>query len=633
MRPLATLIPGITALVLVFALSACGGSSTPTPPPPPPSITVSVSPGSPSVAEGATQQFTATVTGTTNTGVTWTVDGIAGGNDFVGAISAAGLYTAPVVTGTHTVTATSQADTTKTGTATVKVTVSASISVVVTPATLDLTSGGSKQFKAVVQGTSGRNVNWQVNGIAGGNSAVGTVDANGNYTAPASIPNPATVTLTAVLAADSTKSGTASVTVVGVGPVSVAINPATSSLGQGGWEQFDASVTGSANTAVTWQVNEIPGGNATVGTIDNTGLYLAPVTPPSGGVSVTAVSAANTAKKSPAADVTVAATDPLGQIINSTTLACPATKTSPPIAGTCYQVTVTGCPGVEDQDAWVKVTSPSGTPKGTVVLTTGTGGENLYEQNFTFGPTVVNNLVAGGFTAAQMTWASPFATGPITGWLTGTTGVRRAACRVNTFAQWIKNNASIHSGGSGEAFCATGNSGGSGAIAYGLAHYGMDSIFDMVEPTSGPPFGRIDYGCVCTQPTENATIGSCSYSNLNLCYGKATASGIIDAAYGTGKCSNSVSDKNSTLGPLFLADSVDAPGGNYTYPKTNVHFVFGGLDTSQAIPLGLDYANQVTAIGVPAPQACVADAPHPIPNVQDGATQVSNDLIALCKKQ
>src|SRR5207248_705930 len=82
-------------------------------------VTVSVSPASANIAPGATQQFTATVQGTTNTAVTWSVDSVQGGSSTAGTISTNGLYTAPSASGTHTVTATSQADTTKSSSATV----------------------------------------------------------------------------------------------------------------------------------------------------------------------------------------------------------------------------------------------------------------------------------------------------------------------------------------------------------------------------------------------------------------------------------------------------------------------------------------------------------------------------------
>ena len=90
-------------------------------------ISVSVTPSSATVQINATQQFTATVSGTTNTSVTWSVDGVTGGNSTVGTISTSGLYTAPAAAGTHTVTATSVADTTRSGSAQVTVTTSAPI--------------------------------------------------------------------------------------------------------------------------------------------------------------------------------------------------------------------------------------------------------------------------------------------------------------------------------------------------------------------------------------------------------------------------------------------------------------------------------------------------------------------------
>lgn len=60
----------------------------------------------------------------------------------------------------------------------------------------------------------------------------------------------------------------------------VAVNLATTSVTVSGQQQFTATVTGAADNSVTWSVNDIPGGNATVGTIDNTGLYTAPATVP-----------------------------------------------------------------------------------------------------------------------------------------------------------------------------------------------------------------------------------------------------------------------------------------------------------------------------------------------------------------
>ncbi len=71
------------------------------------------------------QQFTATVQNTMNTGVAWTVDGVLNGNSSVGMITGSGAtvtYTAPATTGNHSVAATSVADTNEFASANVMVT-------------------------------------------------------------------------------------------------------------------------------------------------------------------------------------------------------------------------------------------------------------------------------------------------------------------------------------------------------------------------------------------------------------------------------------------------------------------------------------------------------------------------------
>lgn len=96
-----------------------GAMPEPTPPPPPPSVTIGMSPASAGVQTGGTVQFTAS-----GGAVTWSVNGVAGGNATVGTISSSGLYTAPasVPSGAVTVRATSTADTSKSATASVTVT-------------------------------------------------------------------------------------------------------------------------------------------------------------------------------------------------------------------------------------------------------------------------------------------------------------------------------------------------------------------------------------------------------------------------------------------------------------------------------------------------------------------------------
>lgn len=88
------------------------------------------------------------------------------------------------------------------------------VSVSVSPSSVSVIVGQSTGFTASVAGSTNTAVTWEVNNVAGGNSTTGTISAAGNYTAPASVPNPAMVTITAVSQADTTKSGTASATIV-----------------------------------------------------------------------------------------------------------------------------------------------------------------------------------------------------------------------------------------------------------------------------------------------------------------------------------------------------------------------------------------------------------------------------------
>jgi YVTN family beta-propeller protein len=97
-----------------------------------PVITVTISPASVQVVAGQTQQFTANVTGTTDTAVTWSVPPSGG------TINSTGLYTAPATPGTFTVTATSVASTSITASAQVTVTAA-----VLTPTSTSITSTAS----------------------------------------------------------------------------------------------------------------------------------------------------------------------------------------------------------------------------------------------------------------------------------------------------------------------------------------------------------------------------------------------------------------------------------------------------------------------------------------------------------
>jgi hypothetical protein len=108
------------------------------------SIAVSVSPAAETIDVSQTQQFNATVEGTSNPNVTWAVNSVTGGNSTVGTISTAGLYTAPAIPPSPnivTITATSAADPTQSATAKVTVVNPAPALYSISPNTA--TAGGS----------------------------------------------------------------------------------------------------------------------------------------------------------------------------------------------------------------------------------------------------------------------------------------------------------------------------------------------------------------------------------------------------------------------------------------------------------------------------------------------------------
>ena len=116
-----------------------------------------------------------------------------------------------------------------------------SITVSVSPATANIRAGASLAFSATVTGTSNTAVSWSVNSTTGGSSAVGTINPSGSYTAPATLPSPNTITITATSSADSTKSSSSAVTLLNPTPVLTGISPASTNLGG-----FTLTVTGSS---------------------------------------------------------------------------------------------------------------------------------------------------------------------------------------------------------------------------------------------------------------------------------------------------------------------------------------------------------------------------------------------------
>jgi trimeric autotransporter adhesin len=219
-------------------------------------LTLSVFPSSTILAPGASQQFLATDNNGNDVLVTWQVNGVTGGNATIGTISTLGLYQAPATAPSSTITVTAIADANGTTAASAQVTLAATgagaISITTNPAGVTVVyTGNTQAFTATVTGESNTAVTWEVNGAAGGNSTVGTIDTSGNYTAPSAVPSPALVTITAVSQADSTVSGSYPLTIVVVPSASA---PAAQTVSTGGTANYSlalAANTGSPNDPIT----------------------------------------------------------------------------------------------------------------------------------------------------------------------------------------------------------------------------------------------------------------------------------------------------------------------------------------------------------------------------------------------
>jgi DNA-binding beta-propeller fold protein YncE len=183
---------------------------------------------------------------------------------------------------------------------------------------------GAEQFAASVTGVSDTQVYWQVclpitlaNQLPTACTTIpnvtprkgdtvltgyGTINQNGFYTAPSAIPAQNNFIILATSPVDSTAFGTYEV-VIDSG-IRVQVTPAAATIDAGNMLQLTATVTGTSNTSVTWEVNSKPGGDPNDGgTISPSGLFTSEANSP-GSVGITAVAGADGVTTG-SADVTI----------------------------------------------------------------------------------------------------------------------------------------------------------------------------------------------------------------------------------------------------------------------------------------------------------------------------------------
>jgi len=161
------------------------------------------------------------------------------------------------------------------------------IQISITPTAAVVGAGNQTQFVATVTGTTNTFVNWAVNGVPYGSDTLGSMDGNGNYTAPTALGTLTGVTITATSQADTTKSANATVTFRNPVPTLTAVTPGT--LGLGAF-QITLYGTGFVSTSVVnfgGQALKTTYANATmitaVGTVAAAGQVSISVTSPAPG--------------------------------------------------------------------------------------------------------------------------------------------------------------------------------------------------------------------------------------------------------------------------------------------------------------------------------------------------------------
>jgi len=287
-------------------------------------VTIASPAGAQTVAVNETLPITATVMNTTNMAVTWMVNGVANGNATYGTITGSGLsvvYTAPAAvpsTATFNITVTSSADSSKSASISVTISPGVAVSITTPSSPQSLSVSSTLGFTADVTGTSNTGVTWTVDGVTNGNSTFGTITGTGlsvTYTAPPTVPTPATFNVTATSTADNSKSASVSVTITpGVGITLTTSSGLSANVPAQGSLALTATVAGTANTAVNWSVNTVANGNTTFGTIIGAGLNVtfdAPSAIPSPATYDITVTSQADPSKSASVSVTITAAVPL----------------------------------------------------------------------------------------------------------------------------------------------------------------------------------------------------------------------------------------------------------------------------------------------------------------------------------
>ena len=248
------------------------------------------------------------------------------------------------------------------------------------------------------------------------------------------------------------------------------------------------------------------------------------------------------------------------------------------------------------------------------MLATGFTGTTLWETRSSDAARILSELRAAGFRTVQVQWT--------VNWYFGARGQlegeARLACNPASVFRWIYDN--LHTIGPDKAFCAEGHSNGASQVAYALTQYGLANILADVVLESGPNFARLDIGCL----RENPSLQALWYSQNNR--------NNVDWGFGypndgSGPCGR----RDTSFRSAFQQASVAFGNWPFVYPRTMVHFLFGGDDITATAGHGKYYHDVLVQAGSPLVREDIEpNTPHDTVSTAQGANMIRDAFLNEC---
>jgi hypothetical protein len=244
------------------------------------------------------------------------------------------------------------------------------------------------------------------------------------------------------------------------------------------------------------------------------------------------------------------------------------------------------CTGEPDIAVTIADVEPTGTPIGTVVAHDGGTGTGYYNGNTGTANAFSKSLTAKGYRYVQVAWAAD--------WATTGKGIKQAGCRPATVFRWIFDN--IHGGSKTAGFCGMGASGGTAAMLYSIASYGLKDVWDYLQLAAGPTPARIDYGCNPSSYTAGARnlcpqLTDAPWQYNHVATGSSSIVSIVNGWEGTSSCDNPSPPAADIA--TWSSDSLVSSSSDLNYPQTTMSFWYCVTDPNMSTGQGSFFVDQV----------------------------------------